>query len=368
MKKYILTFVVTIGLLLPKDALAMLDFLKDLVEFLENCQEQVTRVVDDYNKYQMQLQEYTTTMDNVKKYKKMAQKAVDTGRKVRRVASGDYSEFFNTKLSSLQWPGLDAASDAGEYVTPQVKRQVALSYFKKRHTNKDIETTAAKDEAMNNLGIDNLAIDYANALSKRKNMLDELEKDSDDEEDSDDGKDVNELEQKYGVVNRRANHRWQDIVMFEASHISNTLKPKANNIRVDDMSEVIGEDAKEAATELQNQGVRIPENGSNGFFRDNVTVGDVYRLATSGIDALKRQDYSSAFNSMSGLYSGTGKSDPKVEETLRKISSKMSTSEYIYDRAEAGDYDSVIDKTYDEGKGYYDEINKTKKEKEKTND
>ena len=369
MKKSIPVIIAVISFLLPKNAAASFDLFKDFIEIIGISEEDVTVAVNEYIGHQIDLQEKTTDTANQKAVKKLSRNAIKMANAKRQGRNGldlvDYTEFYNTKLSNLQWPGIDAATDAGEYTTPQTKKQTALSYFKKQHVRNDVQVNLAKDIAINNMAIDNLAIDYANGLSTRYNLQEEMKRLASDENPNDSGEDIQTLEWNYSVVMRRANHRWLDILRFEASNTANELKNQANGIRVDNMSELIGEEVSEAEEQLHNQGVRIPENGSSGVssgsdsngksggWAGNLTVGDVARNAQQGINAIKNKNFSTAFDSMSALYGGAS-SNPKVTETLNKISGKVSTGQNVYNNAANENYEGAASTLYDEGKGYYD--------------
>ena len=382
MKKSIPVIIAVISFLLPKNAAASFDIFKDFIEIIGLSEEDVSVAVDEYIKYEVELQEKTTDTANQKMAKKLARnaiKAANTQRENRNFLDiMDYTEFYNTKVSNFQWPGLDAATDAAEYTTPQTKKQTALSFFKQRHVRDDVVVNMAKDAAINNLAIENLAIDYANGLSARYNLQEEMKKLSNEENFTDSGKDIQQLETNYGVIMRRANHRWLDVLRFEASHIVNMLVEQANNVRLDDVSEVIGEDVSAAAQHLREQGVRTPEHGSSGgdWTRagntgssgglNDLTVGDIARNVSSGIEALKNKNYSSAFDSMSSLYGGAS-SNPKVAETLSKISGKVATGQNVYNNASNENYEGAASTVYDEGKGYYDQYKADKKAKSDNN-
>lgn len=370
MKKIIPAVMMVLGIMLPKNAAASFDLFKDFIEIIGISEEDITVVVNEYIGNQIDLQEKTTDTANQKAAKKLSRNAIKMANAKRQGRSGldlvDYTEFYNTKLSNLQWPGIDAATDAGEYTTPQTKKQTALSYFKKQHVRNDVQVNLAKDIAINNMAIDNLAIDYANGLSTRYNLQEEMKQLASEENPADSGEDIQTLEWNYSVVMRRANHRWLDILRFEASNTANELKNQANGIRVDNMSELIGEDVSEAEQQLHDQGVRIPESGSSGVnsnsdnggksggWAGDLSVGDVARSAQQGIDAIKNKNFSTAFDSMSSLYSGSN-SNPKVAETLNKISGKVSTGQNVYNNAANENYEGAASTLYDEGKGYYDD-------------
>lgn len=366
MKKYIATFIIVIGLLLPKYAAAELDFIKDFIGGVEIGEEDVSLYVNDNVKGQVNLQEKTTDIKNQKKAKGLARTAIKVlngAQKARKfIDTGDYSEFFNTKISNLQWPGIDAATDCGEYTSPMTKRQVLMSYFKKKHIDNDVQVSVAKDVSMNNLTIENLAIDYANALVTRKQLQDESKKlsKSDAErgpkEAKNSSKDIMELEWNYGVVMRRANNRWLNVLLFESSHISNILKERANRVRLDDTADVLGEKTEETVKKLKEHGVRTPQYGSNG-----ITLGDVTNLVNKGIDAIKRKDFSSAFNSMADIYSGSPEYNPEVAKTISKVSSKVEAGQNAYDNANNRNYDALSEQAFAEGQKYY------KQQKEKNN-
>ncbi len=378
MKKSIPVIIAVISFLLPKNAAASFDLFKDFIEIVGISEEDVTVAVNEYIEHEIDLQEKTTDTRNQKIAKKLARngiRAANNKREGRKwIDAFDYTEIYNTKVNNLQWPGIDAATDAGEYTTPQTKKQTALAYFKKQHVRNDVQVNLAKDIAINNMAINNLAADYANGLSTRYNLQEEKKKLAGEDNYTDSGEDIQTLEWNYSVVMRRANNRWLDILRFEATHMSNLLKNQANSIRVDDISEIIGEDVSEAVEQLQNQGVRVPESGSSGVYEANskkeksggwagdLTVGDIARNAQRGIDAIKNKNFSSAFDSMSTLYGGA-KSNPKVVETLNKISGKVSTGQNIYNNTSNGEYDRVVSDVYDEGKGYYDKYKTNQKSK-----
>ena len=378
MKKSIPVIIAVISFLLPKNAAASFDLFKDFIEIVGISEEDVTVAVNEYIEHEIDLQEKTTDTRNQKIAKKLARngiRAANNKREGRKwIDAFDYTEIYNTKVNNLQWPGIDAATDAGEYTTPQTKKQTALAYFKKQHVRNDVQVNLAKDIAINNMAINNLAADYANGLSTRYNLQEEKKKLAGEDNYTDSGEDIQTLEWNYSVVMRRANNRWLDILRFEATHMSNLLKNQANSIRVDDISEIIGEDVSEAVEQLQNQGVRVPESGSSGVYEANskkeksggwagdLTVGDIARNAQRGIDAIKNKNFSSAFDSMSTLYGGA-KSNPKVVETLNKISGKVSTGQNIYNNTSNGEYDRVVSDVYDEGKGYYDKYKNDQKSK-----
>ncbi len=367
MKKSIPVIIAVISFLLPKNAAASFDLFKDFIELIGISEEDVTVALDEYIEHQIDLQEKTTDTANQKAAKKLARNATKMVNNKRQGRSGldlvDYTEFYNTKLSNLQWPGMDAATDAGEYTTPQTKKQTALSYFKKQHVRNDVQINLAKDIAINNMAIENLATDYANGLTTRYDLQEEMKQLASEDNSTDSGEDIQTLEWNYSVVMRRANHRWLDIVRFEASNTVNELRNQANSIRVDDMSEIIGEDVSEAVEELQNQGVRTPESGSSGVqnnggksgdWAGNLTVGDVAQSAQQGIDAIKNKNFSEAFDSMSSLYSGAN-SNPKVTETLNKISGNVSTGQNVYNSAANENYEGAVSTLLDEGEKYYDD-------------
>ncbi len=372
MKKYMIAFIIVIGLLLPKYAVAELDFIKDFIGGVEIGEENVSLYVNDNVKGQVNLQEKTTDTKNQKKAKSLARTAIQVlngSQKARKfIDTGDYSEFFNTKISNLQWPGIDAATDCGEYTSPMTKRQVLMSYFKKKHVDNDVQVSVAKDVAMNNLAIENLAIDYANALVTRRQLQEESKKLSTPDEQRGDkdaknsGKDIMELEWNYGVVMRRANNRWLNILLFESSHISNILKERANKVRLDDTADVLGEKTEETVEQLKEHGVRTPQYGSNG-----ITIGNVENLVNKGIDAVKRKDYSSAFNSMAGIYSGSPAYNPEVAKTINKVSSKVEAGQRAYNNADNKNYDALSEQVFVEGQKYYKQ-QKDKNNKEKADD
>lgn len=377
MKKHILIFAMVISILLPKEAAATFDFLKNIIGELKLSQEEVTGLADSYVTYEMSLQQKTSDSKQVNKIKKALSyvgQSAEYAYAAYSIWKGGYSEFYNTKLSNLQWPGIDASSDIGEYTTPQLKKQVVLSYFKVKHVDNDVQTTVANDETNNKLRIENLSVDYANGLAARKRLQnktkDELKPDSEKglSDTKNSGKDIRVLEWNYGVVMRRANHRWIDIVRFEASNISNTLQAKVNTIRLDDASEIIGENAEDAARELQKKGARVPESGSNGIFGKfgkDMTLGQVVNYIDRGLEALKSRDYSSAFNSLSDLYAGTPGYNETVAQTISKVSSKVKAGQEIRDDIENENYDDLSKEAYDKGKEIYEKQKEKQKEKEK---
>lgn len=362
MKRIIVIFIMIISLMLPKNAAASFDFLKNFLEIIGLSEEDITSVVNDYVEHEIGLQELTTDLKN-QKYVKQISGISSQVSNLKDPSISGYAEFLNSSLSNLQWPGLDAATDAGGYTTPQTKKQTALSYFKKQHVRNDVQVNLAKDIAINNLAIENLAIDYGNGLSMRYNLQQEMKKLADEENAQDSGDDVQALEWNYGVIARRANHRWLEILRFEASHIASMLESQENSVRIDDMSEVLGEDAADAMQNLQEQGARTPESGSNGMDSGKAAnaakaaeaaqkAGQAAQIAERGIQAIKNKDYSSAFSSMSSLY---GDTNPKVAETLNRVSGNVSTGQYLYNDVSNGNYESTAAAAFDAGKDYYNQ-------------
>ena len=363
MKKYIIAVILVVGLLLPQKAKAELDFLVDLIKGFENIQGEVSTFVQEYVAYQVKLQEGTTDSENLEKVKKIMEvvnKAQDgdyMGAALTAIfgsdISGDYSEFFNTKISNLQWPGLNLLTEAGEYTTPQNKHQVLLSYFKKSHVKDDLKVTKEKDEAIDNLTRENMAIDYANAtkavleLQEESKKLAKPDSEKGKKELKNSGEDLRVLENNYAIVMRRANHRWQDVVMFEASNISNVLKISANNVSVDELSETLGEDAGEVVENISDQvkqkGGKIQEKGSNGAIVDGVLD-----TATAGIRAISKKDYSGAFGSFSGMYANTPGHSDKISKTLSDVSTIISTGDAARSSVEKGKPEEVIQKIYEQ--------------------
>ena len=359
MNKRIMAIILIIGLMLPQKAKAELDFLVDLVKGFENIEGQVTKVVEEYTGYQIKLQEKTTSNKNLKAVKKLMQSAkkAEKGKWSEALLGmldmGDFSEFFNTKISNLQWPGLNAAMDmaCGEYTTPQNKQMVLLAYFKKSHVKDDLKVTKEKDEAIDNLTRENLAIDYANAtvavleLQEEAERLSKPDEEKDNKELKNDGEDLRVLENNYGIVMRRANHRWQDFVMFEASHISNVLKISANNVSIDEFSESMGADAKEVVSDMtektKDSESKFEEKGSNGMVVDGVLAA-----ATTGVKAIQSNNYSGAFNSLTGMYANTPGHSDKIAETLSDVSSIISTGDSARRSVENGKPEDAVQDFY----------------------
>lgn len=309
MKWKVAIFLMMIGILIPKQSFAMLDFLDSVIKVGEQAEGAITKVEGIYEEVEKKLQEFTSKFDNVKKLRDKAkeyQKKVKDFNDTRKmIENGEYMAFYNKHLSTLQVPGTNKAATGGDTASPELEQQVALSYFSRTNQANDVQVAKAHKTNVNRQLVKNFSRSYANALAKRleiqehlKTVQEEMQNEKDNK-----SKDLPELQEKYRKLMGEVDHRWQDIMLFEANNIAFILEVAEANKRVDDISEVLGVDEATAQKSLQNMGgdlskqLQQPNGATVGdyvnFVSDKVNQGEnLYNKVKSG-------DYRGAYNSAS---------------------------------------------------------------------
>lgn len=263
MRKKIATLLVALLVLFPKTSKADLDILSIFEDALKTFQEKMNTVVHTYLGYQINLQELTMNGDIVNQLKSQVQSELQSrgAAFLQNATSGlasDFPEFLNTRLSGVSLPGINSHLNLGSYVSPQLKQQIGQAYFKRQNVNNDVQVNMALDLQNNNLQVDNLGVIFANALVNRKRLMTETANIKKEDEEEQKNPDVKTVMWRYGEILRRANHRWLEILSFEAAYRKTLSEMLLTGVRIDDLSEIIGEDEKDL---LKNIGGGTPGTG-----------------------------------------------------------------------------------------------------------
>lgn len=352
MKKKIATFLIALLVLFPKTSRADLDILSIFQDVLKTFQEKMNTVVHTYLGYQINLQELALNGDIVEQLKSQVKNELDARSAaflgdLKNQAGGAFNEFLNTRLNNVSLPGVASGVNLGAYVSPQLKQQVGLTYFKRQNVQNDVQVTVAADLKNNNLLVENLAIIFANGLVNRKKLMDEAVsiKESDEKQESEDKEsnpDVNTVKWRYGETLRRANHRWLEIMGFEAAYRKTLSEMLMTGVRIDDISEIIGEDEKKAlenmATDTNQQG--NPLNANNPLGGLNST--DIGNLGKNILNDIKNGNYSNAFNNAAGLYSNSAGSREGVNNALSQVSTGLGVAQKAVNSTTTGNAGGVV--------------------------
>ena len=346
MKKKIATLLVALLVLFPKTSRADLDILSIFQDVLKTFQEKMNTVVHTYLGYQINLQELALNGNIVEQLKSQVKQELDARSAaflgdLKNQAGSAFNEFLNTRLNNVSLPGVASGVNLGSYVSPQLKQQVGLTYFKRQNVQNDVQVTVATDLKNNNLLVENLAIIFANGLVNRKKLMDEAasikeEDDKQEKEDKESNPDVNTVKWRYGEALRRANHRWLEIMGFEAAYRKTLSEMLMTGGRIDDISEIIGEDEKKAMENMAS-GANQPNNPLGG-----INPADLGNIGKNILNDIKNGNYSNAFNNAAGLYSNSQGSREGVNNVLGQVSTGLGSAQNAYNNAASGNIGGAV--------------------------
>ena len=352
MKKKIATLLVALLVLFPKTSRADLDVLSIFQDVLKTFQEKMNTVVHTYLGYQINLQELALNGNIVEQLKAQVKNELNARSAaflgdLKNQAGSAFNEFLNTRLSNVSLPGIASGVNLGEYVSPQLKQQIGLTYFKRQNVQNDVQVTVATDLKNNNLLVENLAIIFANGLVNRKKLMDEAAsiKEEDDKQEKDDKEsnpDVNTVKWRYGEALRRANHRWLEIMSFEAAYRKTLSEMLMTGGRIDDISEIISEDEQKAMENMANN----PNQQGNPLNTNNplggINPADLGNIGKNILNDIKNGNYSNAFNNAAGLYSNSAGSREGVNNVLGQVSTGLGSAQNAYNNAASGNIGGAV--------------------------
>lgn len=308
MKWKVTIFLMMIGILIPKQSFAMLDFLDSVVKIGEQAEGVVTKVESVYESVEKKLQELSSKFDNVKKLRDKAkeyqQKAKEFNDARKMIENGEYMAFYNKHLSNVQIPGTNKAATGGDTPSPELEQQMAMSYFSRTNVANDVQVAKARKTNINRQIVKNFSRSFANALVERrviqKQMAEEAKRI---EEQYYVNKDVPAAQEKYRLLSQTANFRWLEMMTFEASTIASVLEVTELNKRVDDISEILGVDEETAQKSMQEMGGDLSQQMQQP---NGKTVGDYVNFASDKVNQaeslynkVKSGDYRGAYDSAS---------------------------------------------------------------------
>ena len=240
--KLILVFAAML-LLFPKVLKADIEFLSLASDKIRTFEAEITTKLETYHYLQGKLQALNLNRSIVDQIRER----VDSELKSRALkfyndASGELKsraiEFLNSKLSNVALPGLAQNVNFGPLVTPQLQSAIGLSYVRQRKIKDDVRQTIAQDIKSNKLIVENMATLYANALVARKRIIDE-QKELEKEEETE-ATDLPTLLEDYSRIQRRANHRWINILALYANDMQQEGEAMITNFQVDDIEDITG--------------------------------------------------------------------------------------------------------------------------------
>ncbi len=332
-----ITFIIMLGIILPKQSFAMLDFLDSVIKIGEKAEGAITKVESVYESVEKKLQEFSSKFDNVKKLREKAKKVQQQVKKAnetrKQIESGDYVSLYNTHLSNVQIPGTNKAANGGDNATPELEQQVAMSYFSRTNQANDVQLAKARKTNLNREIVKNMSANYGNALARRR----ALQKEADDiakEMESKDGnsKDVPELMEKYKNILQRADYHWIDILRFEATSVSTVLKVTEMNKRVDDISEIIGVDEETAIKTVNDNGGSLLNRQSQG----GVTIGDVVNSVGDKVNTATDIYNKVSSGDYRGAYDATSTASDTVNDYYKQWKAKKAAEEAAGDSGAGG--------------------------------
>lgn len=341
MKKKIATLLVVLLVLFPKTSRADLDVLSIFEDVLKTFQEKMNTVVHTYLGYQINLQELALNGDIVEQLKSKVKGELDTRANavlgdLKNQANSSFMEFLNTRLNNVSLPGITSGINLGSYVSPQLKQQVGLTYFKRQNVQNDVQVTVAADLKNNNLLVDNLGVIFANGLVNRKKLMTETANIKEEDEKEEANPDVNTVKWRYGEILRRANHRWLEIMGFEAAYRKALSEMQMTGGRMDDISEIIGEDEKKAMENMAANATQTgnPLNATNPLGAMNPM--DFGSMISNFGENIKNGNYAEAFGSAAGLYTNAPGSREGISNTLGAVTTGLGAAQNAYNNASSG--------------------------------
>ncbi|MBP1532423.1 MAG: hypothetical protein ILA52_02880 [Alphaproteobacteria bacterium] len=243
MQKRLIIVFIAVLLLLPKVSRADIDFLALASDKIRTFEAEITTKLETYHYLQGELQAINLNRSIVDQIRER----VDSELKSRALkfysdASDELKsraiEFLDSKLSNVALPGLAQNVNFGPLVTPQLQNAIGLSYVRRRKINDDVRQTMAQEIKNNKMIVENMATLYANALVARKRIIDEQKKLEKEEETE--ATDLPTLLEDYSRIQRRANHRWINILSLYANDMQQEGEARITNFQVDDIEDISG--------------------------------------------------------------------------------------------------------------------------------
>lgn len=328
MRRMMIIFIIMLGILIPEQSFAMLDFLDSVVKVGEQAEGSITKIESIYESVEKKLQEFSSKFDNVKKLREKAKKVQQQVKKVnetrKQIENGDYVSLYNTHLSNVQIPGTNKAANSGDNATPELEQQVAMSYFSRTNQANDVQVAKAKKTNLNRKIVKNFSANYANALTQRRSLQKQSQEVAKELESKDgESKDVPELLEKYGAVLDRADNHWIDILRFEATSVSTVLEVTEMNKRIDDISEIIGVDEATAAKAMSKNGGDLTLQQPQG----GVTVGEVVNSVSDKVNTATDIYNKVSSGDYRGAYDATSTASDTVNDYYKQWKAKKAAEE-----------------------------------------
>ena len=361
MKKKIATLMMAMLVLFPKTSRADLDVLSIVQDGLKVFQEKANTVIQGYIGVQVNLQEIAlnrnmlgTLRDTVKD--QVQAKVSGFINDAKNAAIDGAKELFNSQLSSVTLPGLNTSISLGPYTSPVLKQKVAKTYMKRTKQKSDVLVIAKQDDRNNRMMVENLAAIYANALVKRKQLIDETAENpetsspaeavcnfpkSDDNSSGEEGdssaenSDVSTLQYRYVQTACFANYRWLEMLRFETTYRKAFSELLMTGGRVDDISEIVGKEEQDIETDgMEDIGAEVIGE------RKAVDILALKEQWDAGLNAMKNGDYAGALNAAGAAY-GIGAVEGN-QDIVKIVQTGVSGVGNAYNAAKDGNWSGVV--------------------------
>ena len=354
--------IIVLSVFLPCSSFAGLDILSIAQDTLTSFQEKMNLVIKQYVGIQANLQEMTLNRDAINKLREQVKTELEMrASEFYNTSKGEALEFLRSKTSyvtlsgvpladaagvaSEAWPGLDL----GAYVSPELKKQIGEVYMQRKNIDNDVQASLYNDLRINSLTNENIARLYSNGLVHRLRIMEEEKKleeitTSDKTKDNDErfeNTDVNLIIDQYARVARQANHRWLEIKDFKASYIKMLREAELSKVRVEDVSDVTGQEEDKKQKEDMKSAFDVGTN-SIGDNLKNVTLTEQFKR---GIEAIKSGNYSSALGTVTETYSQNFGTNAGVGSVLNNISTGAAMGQNVLNSTQGGNWQSVLGET-----------------------